>query len=57
MEDRSCRNNIRVVRVTQEIGETWEHCERKVPDILKDKLEIENVAIERSHRVKPYQNN
>lgn len=57
MEDRSCRNNIRVVRVTQEIGETWEDCERKVPDILKDKLEIENVAIERSHRVKPYQNN
>ena len=55
-EDRSCRNNIRVDGVTEEKGETWEDCENKVLEILRDKFEIEDVKIERSYRVKPYQN-
>ena len=54
-EDRSCRNKIRVDGVTEEKGETWEDCENKVLEILRDKLEIEDVIRERDHRVKPYQ--
>ena len=34
MEDRSCRNNIRVDGVTEEKGVTWEDCENKVLEIL-----------------------
>ena len=56
MEDRSRWNNIGVDGVTEEKGETWEDCENKFLKILKDKLEIENVTIERAHRIKPYQN-
>ena len=54
MEGRSRRNNIRVDIVTEEKGETWEECGNKVLEILRDKLEIEDVAIEHAHRVKPY---
>ena len=56
MEDRSHRNNIQVDGVTEEKGEMWEDCEYKVLEILRDKLEIEDVTIESAHRVKPYQN-
>ena len=56
MEDRSRRNNIRVDTVTEEKGDTWEECEEKVLEILRDKLEIEDVTIEGGHRVNPYQN-
>ena len=56
MEDRSCRNNIRVDGVTDEKWETWEDCKNKVLKILRDKLEIKDVTRERAHRVKPYQN-
>ena len=33
-----------------------ERSEEKVLEILRDKLEIENVTTERAHRVKPYEN-
>ena len=56
IEDRSRRNNVRVDGITEEKGETWEDCKNKVLEILKDKLEIENVIIERAHSVKPCQN-
>ena len=56
IEDRSRRNNIRVDGVTEEKGETWEDCENKVLEILRDKLDIVDMTIERAHRVKPYQN-
>ena len=55
MEDRSRRNNMGVDEVTEEKAETWEDCEKKVLEILRDKLEIEDVTIERVSRVKPYQ--
>ena len=48
MEDRSCRNNILLDGVTEEKGETWEYCEKKVLEILTDKLEIEDATIERA---------
>ena len=53
MEERSCRSNIRLDGMTEEKGETWEDCENKVLLILRDKLEIEYVTIERAHRVTP----
>ena len=56
MECRSHRNNIRVDGVTEEKGETWKDCENKLLEILRDKLEIEDVTIERAHRVKQYEN-
>ena len=56
MEDRSRRNNIRVDGVTEEKLETWEDCENKVLEVLRDKLEIEDMTIERARGVKPYQN-
>ena len=54
MEDRSRRNNIQVDRVTKK-RRAWD-CENKVLEILRSKLEIEDVAIERAHRIKQYQN-
>ena len=52
MEDRSRRDNISVDGVTEEKGEAWEDCEIKVLEILRDKFEIEDVTIERAHRLK-----
>ena len=46
----------RVAGVTGEKGETCEDCERQVLEILKNKLQIEDVTIERVDRVKLYQN-
>ena len=30
--------------------ESWEECERRVHSMLKERLDIENVEIERAHR-------
>ena len=54
LEDRSRRNNIRIDGVAEEAGETWEECERKVQHLLSEELVINNVVIERAHRVKAY---
>ena len=48
---------MRVDGVTEEKGETWKDCEKKVLEILKDKLEIEDMTTERAHRLTQYQNN
>ena len=56
MEERHPRNSIQVDGVTKEKVETWRDCEKKVLEILRDKLEIGNEPRERGHRVKPYQN-
>ena len=42
LEDRSRRNNLRIDGVAEENGETWDDCERKVKEIIMDKLELEN---------------
>ena len=52
MEDRPRRNNIRVDGVTEEKGEMWEDCEKKVLEISRGKLEIEYGTIESVLRVK-----
>ena len=56
LEDCSRRNNLRKDGVAEEIGETWDDCERKVKEIFLDKLELENdIIIERPHRAKKEQ--
>ena len=50
LEDRSRRNNIRIDRIKEHNKESWEECERRVHLMLKERLDIENVQIERAHR-------
>ena len=50
LEDRSRGNNIRIDGIKEHNKESWEECERRVHSMLKERLEIENVEIERAHR-------
>ena len=50
LEDRSRRNNIRIDRIKEHNKESWEECERRVHSMLKERLDIVNVEIERAHR-------
>ena len=54
LEDRSRRNNIRINGIAEEPGETLEECERKVHRLLSEELDMNDVVIERAHRVKAY---
>ena len=50
LEDRSRRNNLRFDGLTEDPNETWDDCERKVQDVLLNKLNIEgNIEIDRCH--------
>ena len=51
-ESRSKRNNIWIDRIAVEPGETREECEWKVQHLLSEELDINDVVIEHSHRVK-----
>ena len=50
LEDRSRQNNVRTDRIKEHYKESWEECERRVHSMLKERLDIENVEIERAHR-------
>ena len=50
LEDHSRRNNIRIDGIKEHSKESWEECERRVHSMLKERLGIENVEIEREHR-------
>ena len=51
LEDRSRRNNLRFDGLTEDPNETWDDCERKVQDVILNKLNNEgNIEIERCHR-------
>ena len=50
LEDHSRGNNIRIDGIKEHNKETWEECERRVHSMLKERLDIENVEIERAHR-------
>ena len=51
LEDRSRRNNLRFDGLTEDPNETWDDCERKVQDVLLNKLNFEgNIEIDRCHR-------
>ena len=52
MEPEDClrRNSIRIDGIKEHNKESWEECERRVHSMLKERLDIENVEIERAHR-------
>ena len=51
IEDRCRRDNLRIDGL-QEVGnETWEQTEKILKGMMKEKLEIQDVIIERVHRV------
>ena len=52
LEDRSRRCNLRLERITEKKGETWERCEQEIQNIFKEKLGLENINIEGAHRSK-----
>ena len=49
LEDRLRPNNIRIDGIKEHNKESWEECERKVHSVLKERLDIENLEIERAH--------
>ena len=53
LEDSSRRNNLRIEGIEEEDAdnETWDQCKEKVSSILKSKLKINNIKIERAHRI------
>ena len=53
LENRSTRNNLRILGIKNDPRETWEECENKICNLLKGKLEMDtsNTCIERVHRV------
>ena len=51
IEDRSRRNNIRIDGIPESYKESWDDCEKKVQNVFTNRLGIENVEIERAHRV------
>ena len=51
LEDRSRRNNLRFDELLQAQGEVWHGSEAKIKKIIKEELGIENVEIERAHRI------
>ena len=56
LEDRSRRNNLRFDDITESMDETWEISEKKVKDLIKEKLQInQDVQIERAHRTRATQ--
>ena len=51
LEDRSPRNNLRFDGLMEDPNETQDDCERKVQDVILNKLNIEgNIEIDRCHR-------
>ena len=51
LEDRRRRNNLRFDGLSQAQGEDWHGNEAKIKKLIKEKLGIENVKIERAHRI------
>ena len=39
LEDRSRRNNLRVLGIKEDPQESWEECDNKIYDLLEEKLE------------------
>ena len=52
-EDRSRRNNLRILGIKEDLRKSLEECQNKIFDLLKEKLEINtsNENTERAHRV------
>ena len=56
MEDRLRRNNLSIEGIEDEKEETWEATERKVLSILTNNLNLQDIRIERAHRMVPHNN-
>ena len=50
LEDRSRRNNLRFDGITESLHETWDVCEEKIKDVVKNNLGLTDIQIERAHR-------
>lgn len=50
-EDYSRRNNLQIIGIREQPGETWEKRAIQVSKILEGKLELPNIELERAHRV------
>ena len=58
LEDRSRRNNLRIDGVEETSKETWDICEGKVQDIVKNKLGITaEIEFDRCHRTGKFKKN
>ena len=50
-EDRSRRDNLRIDGIAKMENETWEQTEEILQNLFKEKLQLENISVERAHRV------
>ena len=51
LEDRSRRDNLRIDGIAEVENETWEQTEEILQNLFKEKLPLENISVERAHRV------
>ena len=51
LEDRSRRDNLRIDGIAEVENETWEQTEEILHNLFKEKLELENISVERAQRV------
>ena len=52
LEDRSRRNDLHIVGLTGNTSETWDDCEKKVQEVLQNKLNIQDdIEIDGCHRM------
>ena len=50
LEDRSRSDNLRIDGIAEVENETWEQGEEILHNLFKEKLELENISVERAHR-------
>ena len=51
LKDRSRRDNLRIDGIAEVENETWEQTEEILQNLFKEKLLLENISVERAHRV------
>lgn len=56
-EDYNRRNNLRITGMAEQRSETWEQTAQQVSKLLKDKLQLPDIQLERAHRVGQRQDN
>ena len=52
LEDRSIRNNLTIYSISELKHEAWEKGKEKVDEVFHEKVGLDNIHIERVHRVK-----
>ena len=51
IEDRSRHDNLRINGIAEVENDTWEQTEEILQNLFKEKLRLENISVERAHRV------